>query len=293
VTRRAAGLLLVLLLGLADPGRAGEVRDMAGRTVRVPDRPARVVSLAPSLTEIVFALEAADRLVGVTQHCDYPPAAAEKPRVGGIYTPNFEVILSLRPDLVMATTEANRDDHVRALDDLGLPVYVVRGESFAAVLASIDRVGALLGREETARRLADGMRRRADAITRAVSGARPPRVLYVIWGNPLIVPGRGAMITDLIRRAGGASVSADEPLEFPRFAVEEAVARRPERVVIARHGRESLEGRLREWPHLALLPAVREGRVHAIDGDLMVRAGPRIVDGLEALARLLHPQVIR
>jgi iron complex transport system substrate-binding protein len=291
--RAAAGVLLVLLLASADPGRAGEVRDMAGRTVRVPDRPARVVSLAPSLTELVFALDAADRLVGVTQHCDYPPAASEKPRVGGIYTPNFEVILSLRPDLVLATTEANRDEHVRALEEIGLPVYVVRGESFAAVLASIDRVGALLGRGQAARELADGMRRRAEAISRAVSGTRPPRVLYVIWGNPLIVPGRGAMITDLIRRAGGASVSADEPLEFPRFAMEEALARRPERVVIARHGRETLAQRLREWPHLALLPAVRDGRVDGIDGDLLHRAGPRIVEGLEALARLLHPAELR
>ncbi|MGH7266918.1 MAG: ABC transporter substrate-binding protein, partial [Candidatus Rokuibacteriota bacterium] len=130
-------------------------------------------------------------------------------------------------------------------------------------------------------------------ITRAVAAAPPPRVLYVIWGNPLIVPGRGAMITDLIRRAGGASVSADEPLEFPRFAVEEAVARRPERVVIARHGQESLDQRLREWPHLALLPAVRAGRVHGIDGDLLHRAGPRIVQGIEALARLLHPEAVR
>lgn len=288
---RLAGALLAL--AIAVPAAAGETQDMLGRRVTVPDRPARIVSLAPSLTEIVYALDAADRLAGVTEHCDYPPAVATKPRMGGIYTPNFEMILSLRPDLVLATTEANRDEHVQGLAALGLPVYVVRGHSFVAVLESIERVGGLLGRRAEAHRLAGGMQRQADDIARAVGAAPRPRVLYVIWGNPLIVPGRNAMITDLIRRAGGESVSADEPMEYPRFSVEAALARRPERIVLAQHRDESVDQRLREWQYLTLLPAVRQGQIHRIDGDLIHRAGPRVVEGLKALARLLHPEVFR
>jgi iron complex transport system substrate-binding protein len=288
---RRAVLVLWLLVGAVASADAASVRDMAGRAVTVPDRPARVVSLAPSLTEIVYAVDAGDLLVAVTQHCDYPPAAAHKPRIGGIYTPNLELILSMKPDLVLATTEANRDEHIQALAALGLPVYVVRGDSFPTVLESIRRVGRLLGREPEARRLAAGMQRQVDDIARAVQGARRPRVLYVVWGNPLIVPGRPAMITDLIRRAGGDSVSAEEAAEFPRFSVEEAVARDPEQVILAQHRDDTVDRRLREWEHLTLLPAVRAGRIHRIDGDLIHRAGPRIVSGVKALARILHPEV--
>jgi iron complex transport system substrate-binding protein len=305
VTRRgsavaalAATLLLIVGAGSDLAGgvgrrgvEAGEVHDMTGRRVQAPAAPRRVVSLAPSLTEIAYAVGGGDALVGVTQHCDYPPAAAEKPKIGGIYTPSFEAILRLRPDLILATTEGNRAEHIRALADLGLPVYVVRPVDFATVLDSIGRVGRLLGREAETRRLVAAMGREADTIAQALEGVRRPRVLYVVWGSPLIVPGRDTLITDLIRRAGGESVTGDEPLPYPRFSAEEALARRPERVVLARQGEESVEARLRDWPHLALLPAVRQGRVHAVEGDLLYRPGPRVVEGLRRLARLLHPEV--
>ncbi len=284
-------LILSLAVGAGTPAGAAEVVDMTGRRVAVPETAARIVSLAPSLTEIAYAVGAGDRLVGVTDYCDFPAEATEKPKVGGIYTPNFEAILSLRPDLILATTEGNREEHVRELERLGMPVYVVRPVDFATVLDSIARVGRLVGREAGARRVVERLRREADAIARTLNGAARPRVLYVLWGSPLIVPGRDTLITDLIRRAGGESVTGEEPIPFPRFSLEEALVRRPERVVIARHRHESVEERLREWRELALLPAVRQGRVQAIDGDLLHRPGPRIVDGLRTLARLLHPEV--
>lgn len=282
----------VLALGLASvlSAEAAEVRDMLGRRVTVPERPVRIVSLAPSVTETVYALGAGSRLVGVTQHCDFPPEARAKPRVGGIYDPNFELILSLRPDLVLATSEGNREEHVRGLEGLGLPVYVVRPTDLATVLESIERVGRLLGREAEADRLVGSMRRETDRIERAVRGARRPRVLYVVWGSPLIVPGRDTLITDLIRRAGGDSVTGDEPFPYPRFSVEEAVARKPERIVLAQHSDASIDDRLREWHHLTLIPAVRQGHIRPIDGDLVHRPGPRVLEGLRALARAIHPE---
>jgi iron complex transport system substrate-binding protein len=264
---------------------------MIGRQVSVPEVPRRVVSLAPSLTETAFALGAGEQLVGVTDFCDFPAEARQKPRIGGIYTPSFETILSLRPDLVLATTEGNREDHIRELGNLGLAVYVVRPVDFVSVLESIGRVGRLLGRDAEARQLVGRMQRAADAIARALEGYGRPRVLYVLWGDPLIVPGRDTLITDMIRRAGGDSVTGSEPLAYPRFSVEEALARQPDRVVLAQHGVTSVDDRIREWQQLTLLPAVREGRVYGIDGDLMHRPGPRIIDGLRRLARLLHPEV--
>jgi iron complex transport system substrate-binding protein len=286
-----AAVLVVALVGAAAPSRAAEVQDMLGRRVTVPERPGRVVSLAPSLTEIAYAVGAGEQLVGVTEYCDFPREARAKPKIGGIYTPNFEVILTLKPDLVLATTEGNREEHIRGLEDLGIPVYVVRPLDFVTVLDSIERIGRVLGRETEARRRVDAMKRQADEVARAVHGVPRPRVLYVLWGDPLIVPGRDTLITDLIRRAGGESVTGDERLPYPRFSLEEAVARRPERIVLAQHGEVTVDERLREWQHLTLLPAVRQGHVYRIDGDLIHRPGPRIVEGLRALARLLHPEV--
>jgi iron complex transport system substrate-binding protein len=288
---RLAGFLALVLAVAAGPARATEVRDMVGRRVLAPDAPRRVVSLAPSLTEIAFAVGAGEQVVGVTDYCDYPAEATRKSRVGGIYTPNFEMILSLRPDLVLATTEGNREEHIQGLERLGLPVYVVRPTDFASVLESIVRVGHLLGREAAAQGVVAAMRHEADGIARAVEALPRPRVLYVLWGNPLIVPGRATLITDLIRRAGGDSVTGQEPLPYPRFSVEEAVARRPERIVLALHGESTVDQRLREWEQLTLLPAVREGRIAPVDGNLLHRPGPRVVEGLRALARAIHPEV--
>ena len=208
---RALLLLVVALAGLAGgspDGWAGEVTDMLGRRVRIPDHAARIVSLAPSITETVFVLGDGDRLVGVTDFCDYPPEAARKPRVGGISTPSFEAILALRPDLIIATSESNYAEHVERLVSLGLPVYVVQPVDFETVLESIDRIGRVLGRDAAARARVAAMRRDADAIARAVAGSPRPRVLYVVWPNPLIAPGRGTLITELIHRAGGESVTA-------------------------------------------------------------------------------------
>jgi cobalamin transport system substrate-binding protein len=282
--------VLVLVAVLAGWAEAREVRDMVGRAVRVPDRPERVVSLAPSLTETAFALGAGERVVGVTDHDNFPPEVAGKSRIGGVYTPSLEAILSLRPDLILATSEGNREEHIRALEQLGVPVYVCRPVDLPSVLESVERLGGLLGRDREAARVVAGLRHDADGIARAVAGAPRPRVLYVIWGSPLIVAGRDTMITDLIRRAGGESVTGDEATPYPRLSVEEALARRPDWIIIGQHGGASVEARLREWTSLSLLPAAREGRVRAIDGDLVHRPGPRIVEALRALARILHPE---
>src|SRR5262249_7653586 len=138
-------------------GPPGDAVDMRGRRVAISARAARVVSLAPSMTEIVYALGAGGRLVGVATYCDFPPAAKTRPRIGGIYTPNLEAILDLRPDLVLATSEGNREEHIRALEDLHLPVFVVRPVDFASVLESIARVGEVLDRAAEARRLVADM----------------------------------------------------------------------------------------------------------------------------------------
>jgi iron complex transport system substrate-binding protein len=289
---RIALVLAVALTGLAIGPRAdaGEVTDMLGRRVRVPDHAARIVSLAPSITETVFVLGEGDRLVGVTDYCDYPPEATRKPRVGGISTPSFEAILALRPDLVLATSESNYAEHVQRLASLGLVVYVIRPVDFETVLQSIERIGAVLGRETAARARVASMRQDADAIVHAVAGALRPRVLYVVWPNPLIAPGRGTLISELIQRAGGESVTGAEPLPYPRLSLETVVERRPDRIIVGRHGQGTVEEPLRGWERLGSVGAVREGRVYGVDGDLVHRPGPRMIEALRALARVIHPE---
>ena len=288
-SRLAALLALAVSSLVASPGAAGDLTDMLGRRVAVPARAVRIVSLAPSITETVFALGEGERLVGVTDYCDYPPEAAKKPRVGGIATPSFEAILALRPDLVLATSESNYAEHVQRLTALGLPVYVIRPVDFETVLESIERIGAVLGREAAGRTRVAAMRQEADAIARSVAGVPRPRVLYVVWPNPLIAPGRGTLITELIQRAGGESVTGTEPLPYPRLSLETVVERRPERIIVGRHSEATAQELLRGWEQLSAVAAVREGRVYAVDGDLVHRPGPRMIEALRALARALHP----
>jgi iron complex transport system substrate-binding protein len=291
-----AALLLLSVAALASPallpraGTAADMTDMLSRRVPVPERPVRIVSLAPSITETVFVLGQGERLVGVTDYCDYPPEATKKPRVGGISTPSFEAILALRPDLVLATSESNYAEHVERLTALALPVYVIRPVDFETVLESIERIGAVLGTAEAARARVASMRREADAIAQAVAGSPRPRVLYVVWPNPLIAPGRGTLITELIRRAGGESVTGGEPLLYPRLSLETVIERRPERIIVGRHSQAPAQELLRGWDQLTALAAVREGRVSAVDGDLVHRPGPRMIEALRALARALHPE---
>jgi len=295
-TRRTGRTILLLALIVAGLGAgarvsaAGEVTDMLGRRVRIPEHAARIVSLAPSITETVFVLGEGDRLIGVTDYCDYPPEATRKARIGGISNPNFEAILALRPDLIIATSESNYAEHVERLVSLGLPVYVVRPVDWETVLESIERIGDVLGRDAVGRAQVAAMRRDADAIGRAVAGSPRPRVLYVVWPNPLIAPGRDTLINDLIRRAGGDSVTGDEPLLYPRLSLETVVERRPDRIIVGRHGQETVEELLRGWERLSSVTAVREGRVYGVDGNLVHRPGPRMVEALRALARVIHPE---
>src|SRR3972149_6407306 len=194
---------------------------MLGREVTLAAPPARIVSLVPSVTEILFALGAEDRLVGVTDFCDYPPAARRKPRVGGMLTPSLEVIAALRPDLVVATTEGNRE------------------ETFAPLRRALPALGP----------------------------------------EPLIGPGRESLVTELIARAGGRSITAAEGSDYPRFGLEAAVARAPEVVLLANHSASAGPIDRERWRGLTSVPAIRAGRLHAVDGDLLHRYGPRVVAG--------------
>ncbi|HUP36833.1 MAG TPA: cobalamin-binding protein [Candidatus Limnocylindria bacterium] len=284
-------LAALALASLLLPGAACglTVTDQTGRRVILPGPPARIISLVPSVTETVFTIGAQDRLVGVTDFCDYPAEARRKPRVGSMISPSLEGIVALKPDLVVATTAGNRHETFDQLVRLKIPIYLVNPVSVSDVLDLIGRLGRLTDRPEPAGRLVVALRERIQAVVARVAGRPRPRVLYVLWPDPLIVPARGALVSELLGLAGGDSVTADGGPGYPRYSMEAALARNPEVILVARHDPTGSPLARSTWERFTQVPAVSAGRLHTVDGDLMHRYGPRVVDGLEVLARLIHP----
>jgi iron complex transport system substrate-binding protein len=294
--RAVAPIVAGLILLGALPAGALTVRDMLGREVVLPSPPARIVSLVPSVTEIVFSLGAQDRLVGRTDFCDYPPAVRTKPSVGGMVNPNLETLVALKPDLVIGTDEGNREETFRQLERLRIPTYLVHANRIAETVDLIARVGELTGHQADAPRLTGEMLRRVEAVRRAVAPFPRPRVLYVLWPDPLIVPGRTSMLTELIEIAGGVSITAGDGEAYPRFSLEAAVTRAPEVIILADHSTgASTAGRAapEKWQRLVSVPAIRAGRLHSADLSILHRYGPRVPEGLETLARMIHPEAFR
>ena len=283
---------LALVLATAPGARAASVEDMQGRAVAVPDGPLRLVSLAPSLTEIVFALGRGDWLVGVSDYCDYPPAARALPRMGGILTPNLERILQARPGLVLVTAEGNSLDGVAPLARLGLPLFMVKPEGIAGVQASITALGQVLHAEAAAAALSGQIQGKLTRVRELVRGRGRPRVLFLLWSNPLITVAPGTYIHDLIETAGGVNVVRDRTAPYPRIGWEQVIAWAPDVIVLPEHRQgepQALPERmLRAW---RTVPAVRTGRVVSVPSDPLYRPGPRIVEGVGELARAVHPEV--
>jgi iron complex transport system substrate-binding protein len=267
-----------------------EVTDEVGRRVLVPVNPQRIVSLSPNLTETIFALGAQEKLVGVTDFCDFPPEAKQKTRVGGAVNPSLEQIIALKPDLVLATTSLNRKLTVEELERLGLSVFATHPQSVEGVIASIEKLGSVIGAEEQGAKLAASLRARVENLQQLLLGRAARKVLFIVWAEPLITIGPKTFLADALRFAGGQS-AIDTTQDWPRLSLEEVLRVQPDFLVFAETHSETVEARvkdLRERPGWRGLHAVRDGRV-AVVSDAISRPAPRMFDAIEALARQLHP----
>ena len=296
----AVALLNLILCDMAFPAQTGhahtappsgrELVDEDGRRVQVPRDVNRIVSLAPNLTEIVFALGDGNHLAGDTDYCDYPPEALQKPHVGGPVNPNLEEVVALKPDLVVATS-INRRETVNALEHVGLPVYSVRDpHSVEEMITSVEHLGGALGMEKSAAALAEDLRGRLGDLDRRLAGSAPRTVFFVVWTDPLISIGRDTFIADALRRAGGRSV-VDTKAEWPHISLEEIVRLQPEFLVFASaHGGDTQRDidALRTRPGWRKLEAMQHGNIVVVS-DAINRPAPRMVDAIEQLARALHP----
>lgn len=269
------------------------VEDDWGRRVEIPQPVRRIVSLAPSATETVYALGLQDRLVADTDFCDFPPEAKKLPKVGGPFTPNLEVVVSLKPDVVLlAGNSANRKETADALDLLHVPAYATNAKTIDDVLASIARLGEVLGAAEQGKALTDSLRARLVELRRKLGVAPPARVLFVVWQDPLISIGQETYIADALRWADAESV-IETKLDWPHVSLEEVVHLQPDYLVFASdHPEEvtSILTGLRKLPGWRDLKALQENRV-AIVSEAINRPAPRIVDAIEDVARQLHPEI--
>jgi iron complex transport system substrate-binding protein len=271
---------------------AKTVRDQLGREVRVPDDPRRVVALAPSITEIVFALEQQDRLKGTTQFSNYPPEAATLPRVGSYVRLDLERIVALNPDLCIAIKDGNPKEIIDRLHSLNIPVFAVNPRNLESMMKTIQKIGGLLNASARAKTLVKEMRSRVLQVDTLVSKVKlRPRVFIQIGISPIISAGSNTFIDELIIRAGGINVAAGNR-SYPHFSREQVLALAPEVLIITSMSRSGAFEKARtDWIRLADMPAVRQNRIYTVNSDIFDRPSPRLVNALEILAGLLHPQL--
>jgi iron complex transport system substrate-binding protein len=263
--------------------------DDAGRKIYLAKTPTRVVSLAPSVTEMLFAIGAGDQVVGVTQFCNYPPEALKKPKVG-YANPNLESLVALQPDLVVAPNEFLKPDDVSKLDQLKIPVFVLLDKNIEDIFVHIQTLGRMLNRSTAANAVSMELRQQVAQIKQRTERFPPVRVLYVLNSEPLITVGPGSFIDQLIVLAGGVNVAGKSGIAYPRLSMEAVLQDDPEVLVFPVGESEGIsDSEQQAWHRWSTMTAVKQGRLHQIPADLLNRPGPRIARGLELLANILHP----
>ena len=268
------------------------ITDDLGNEVTIEVEPQRIVSMAPSHTQILYALGLGDKVVGVTEYCSYPPEAQEKPKVGGFSNIDLEQVVGLNPDLVLGTS-IHAQSVGPALVERGLKVVLINPETVDSVLEKIVLVGRVTGGEETATALTDELRERIEAaMGKAQKAENKPRVYWEL-SNDLYTAGPGSFIDDLITRAGGVNIAADAKEQWPQLNLEALILADPEVIVLADHpyGETAEGGKAR--PGWADISAVKNDRiVEVLDDDLVSQPGPRVAEALEFVAKALHPELL-
>jgi iron complex transport system substrate-binding protein len=296
ILARSTNLFLVALLSIAlvlaactTPVQtpAQYVVDDLGRLVAINGTPQRIISLAPSNTEILFALGLGDKVVGVTMYCDYPPEAQDKEKVGDYYGPDIEKIIALQPDLILAT-DFHRFDLIPALEQQGFAVFAVAPQTLDDVLESIQKIGEITGKEAEASELVKGMKSKIEEIEEQTKAfEQKPRVFYMTWHDPMWTVGRNTWIDDLITIAGGVNIFSQYFESGAMVEIEWVIFLNPEIIIAS------------EWSYdwalnateLASTSASQTGRIYTFDDDLAQRPGPRLVEGLDWFAYLIHPEI--
>jgi len=284
--------MMLLFSFFCAPAASGAgVQDALGRVVALESPPQRLIPLAPNLTEILYALGLGDRVVGVTNHCNYPPEVSLKPSVGSYISLNIERIISLSPDLVIGTVDGNEHYVLDLLEQARIKVFFVNPRTVTQVMEAILMIGQVCGVGEKAREMSGRLSQRVDRVLGLIGSRKRPLVFLQINIQPIMSVNRNTVHHDVIRLAGGINMTSGEPVNYPRISLEEVIRRKPEVIVISsmeRGGR--FEKARQEWIEWKSIPAVQNKRVHLVDSDLIDRPSPRLIEGLEIMAKLIHPE---
>ncbi|MBU1208990.1 MAG: cobalamin-binding protein [Proteobacteria bacterium] len=284
-------LLIGLLLFISSNVYGATFTDEVGRTLEVKAPPRRIISVAPSVTEMLFAVGLEDKIVGVSTHCNYPPGAMKKEQIGGYITPSLEKIISLKPDLVIGTADGELKPFVNKMAGLGIPVYIINPRNVSGVMASIQNIGEITFSQAAAKRLVASMQEKTQTIQDKIKGRPLLRVLHVMAFDPLISSGKGTFVDNLIRMAGGVNIAEAAQGSYPRLSMEEVILQDPEVIILSSmKSRDPLTEQKQWWARWKEISAVRTRRIHVIDADLIHRPSPRIVEGLEETAKAIHPE---
>ncbi|MEJ2691287.1 MAG: cobalamin-binding protein [Deltaproteobacteria bacterium] len=258
--------------------------------MEIPDAPKRVLALAPSLTEMIYSIGAEAKMVGATRFSDYPPAAGDLPRVGSYIQLDLERIVALRPDLCFAIKDGNPKQTVDAIKALGIPVFAVDPHTINQIMDTLLVVGDLLNEKEQAQTLVSSLRQRVARVHQRVASSKArPGVFFQIADSPLISAGKGSFIDRLITLAGGTNLAGGAE-GYPRYSWEDILVLQPEVVLISSMtGGENPQQLKEAWQRWPSIPAVRYNRLYVVKADLFNRPTARLIDGLETLADILHP----
>ena len=274
----ASHLLFIFVIGLFSSGNAAS-----------GSSPRRIVSLAPSVTETVFALGFGNRLVGVTNHCDFPAEAKRLPKIGDFMSPSLEVIAAKEPDLVIGVVGATDPAKAREIERLGIKIALVSVSSVSEILSSFKQIAALLGDPDAGARLVEKIDVQFDKVKRRVAPAPRRSTLLAVGLRPLVAVGGKNFLDELITVAGGENIAGNASQPWLNLPDEYVVAKAPQ--VIIQAGMGSDTGRpMSQWSDLKSIPAVKERRIYSYNSDKILRPGPRIGEGLEEIARLIHPE---
>lgn len=263
--------------------------DTLEREVNIPEIPEKLISLSPALTEILFALELDEKIVGTTNYCDYPEEALNTPKVADFSSPNFEVIVDIDPDLILVAAGIQMD-LIDRFEEFGLKVICLDAENINDVLNNINFIGEITGTEEKATEITDDIAQRVEIIKDKVSGLERPIVFFEVWDEPLTSAGPGTFINNLVELAGGENMTRDATSYYPQINFEIVVDQDPDIYIAVNHQREV---EIIDRPGYANLKATKSGKVFNIEDDWVTLPGPRIILGLEEMAFLLHPEAFQ
>ena len=292
---RIWALVIGLAILLVMPVKAEQVskicvQDDLSRRVCVSAFPKRVISLAPSLTEMVFDLGAGHTLVGRTARCNLPAEALKIPEIGAYMSPDLERIIALKPDLVLSPETGIRLEVVDRLTEIGIPALVDNSNTLDDIVHSIRRLGKILARESDAETVVRKFQQRRHAVRKRVEHAGKPLILFVVGIRPLVLAGGKSFIGSLIREAGGVNVAEEALVPHPKFSMEEVARRDPDIIVVLNKECRDDEC-FKEWQRHQDLRAVKNRQIYQLDADLLARPAPRIMEALERLAAIFHPKV--